>query len=918
MVGREGSRTVWLSHRGILLAVSPEHLAKADDHEVQQWMVVNDEIELMDVIPPAGGNGFIDLRRAPVPPDEPGEDTTAEPEGQRAPIPPESVQPPGPLNDPTGELSSSSLSIARMRWESERDATRSRRSSEFFSQQDRRRKERKIHTTTPTTNPGATTAPRAQDVPIELDGEMDLDLLSDIDWEPDRDDFHTPAPRRQLSPMMEGVEVEAAEREAKRQRAMEPSEQANFAKDGCDPHLAAYSPSYLNSKALDHYYKNEGSYMTDGINVSEFMFGVRRNYFRDKYEALAAGEGPQTTTVGTAGMKKKGRKELKLSEISDEHRQLFVGTGGADEKEWSAWKVKEACEILSAAESRKVRREKPELIVPTRWVRTNKNDGLVGKDFLAKSRLVVQGFKDKSLGHYRRDAPTASAIAESVCLAVCAYYKFVLIAKDIKNAYFSGKNVGREIYLEPPKGGLPGLEPGRLLKAKKAIYGFAEAARLFWLALREYLESDGWRESRLEPALFYLRVEGILKGILVTHVDDIEGGIHHSIMNQAFAKSAKALEFATNHVREFIFRGREIKQHEGGNIDVAMRNYALSMRVVKIDQDRRKQLKEELNEEKTNVFQSSAGELGWLARQLRCDLAYENGVAQRSKVGTCIADLVLLKQFVGLARRGADFKQRYWSDVDLANGVILHLADSGHANGTPDHKEEMKYKSVGGYFILVANKEILEEGGEARANILAFHSSLTKRVCRSTLAAEASHLAEAVEAGDWIIVLLEEALSGELDLSSWPSIVERRRRAYITDARSVYDYLEKDATSTSSDKRMAIEGALLRETVRRPNASTHWIDGAQNIANVLTKHGAEKETLREFLRSGKMSFAQTAENKAIKERKRLERQQRKTKHDADGQRKVDQARARQQEAVKQAEIGQSSDDDAQAKKEQGV
>ena len=57
-------------------------------------------------------------------------------------------------------------------------------------------------------------------------------------------------------------------------------------------------------------------------------------------------------------------------------------------------------------------------------------------------------------------------------------------------------------------------------------------------------------------------------------MDDIDGGVHHSIMDQAFAKSSQALEFATNHVRDFIFRGREIKQHENGHIDVAMRNYA--------------------------------------------------------------------------------------------------------------------------------------------------------------------------------------------------------------------------------------------------------------------------------------------------------------------------------------------------------
>ena len=311
-------------------------------------------------------------------------------------------------------------------------------------------------------------------------------------------DYHTSL-RRQLSPVVEDAEGEAMEGEAKRQRAIEPSEQANFTSEGCDAYLAATSTGYLNHKALDHYHKHEAAFLASGVNVSEFMFGVRRNSFQDKYKALASTEGGNSN-----GTKKKGRKELKLSEISAEHRQLFVGQGGADEKEWSAWKMKEACEILSAAESRRVRKEKPELIVPTRWVRTTKNDGLVDKGFLAKSRLVVQGFKDKSLGYYRRDAPTASAVAESICLAVCAYYKFILIAKDIKQE-----------------------------RGARDLLG-ASQGRPAWAGAREA---------------------------------------------------------------------------------------------------RRKQLKEELSEEEQNTFQSSAGELGWLARQLRCDLAYENGVAQRRLIG---------------------------------------------------------------------------------------------------------------------------------------------------------------------------------------------------------------------------------------------------------------------------------------------
>ena len=97
------------------------------------------------------------------------------------------------------------------------------------------------------------------------------------------------------------------------------------------------------------------------------------------------------------------------------------------------------------------------------------------------------------------------------------------------------------------------MQAGQLLQANKAIYGIAEAARLFWLALREHLITDGWTESRLEPALFYVREGGRLRGILVTHVGDIEGGVEEGYMSKAFEHSTLSLEFSTNHVRDFVF-----------------------------------------------------------------------------------------------------------------------------------------------------------------------------------------------------------------------------------------------------------------------------------------------------------------------------------------------------------------------------
>ena len=889
VVGHEGSRTVWISHRGILIAASPEHLAHANEDEIRGWMVTSNETLLLDAMPAAGGTAFLDIRLKPVPPKEGfpelEDEQIAEPlrsvpedieaeekrsEDEREEKSEERVQEEGRRQEhqtsDRGDLSASSTSMARMDLESERARKRDEGRWPFCQKMQKKRDEEREAKR-------SATMQSVQDAPMQ----EALEVPAGPEFDPEIDDFHQAVPAVDPPPLFEGEgPSEAEERAAKRLRFDEKVGEKSESSSFC--FFALEEEEFLEVEAKRSYAVHEKRFVEEGLDEETFLFGVERNDFRDKYQklldsgsALKGGEDRRKPEV----IKKKAKKEILLKELDRQMRLLFEGPGGADEKEWKAWLDKDACEVLSLEESKRVLRERSHCVIPTRWVRVNKSDGKPDEPFFAKSRLVVQGFKDKSLGQYRRDAPTGSALAEALVLTLAAAFGFQMVCKDIKNAYFSGKDIGRELYLLPPKGGLPGVKPGQVLRAKKAIYGFAEAARLFWLALKEHLMSDGWVESRLEPALFYLRdSNNQLKGILVTHVDDIQAGVDVQYMEKAFAKSSLALEFATNHYDSYTFRGREIKQVPGGHIDVTMTNYARSMKPVKIDKDRRRHLEARLTAEEKELMQCSAGELGWITRQLRCDLAYENGCIQRSKADPCIADLLRLRTAVSSARRAADFRQRFWSDVDPYTAVLVHLSDSGHANGTPENDNIMKYRSVGGYFLLLAQPGILE-GREVRANMLAFQSSQTKRVCRSTLAAEAAHLAETVEAGDWLTVLLAEALYGKVDLKQWEQIVEERQRVYVTDAQSVFDYLSKESSSRSSDKRMAIEGALLRETVRRKNAHVRWIDGEQNIADILTKAHADKSVLFAYLREGKVCLTQTEANKKSKEQKRDQRHKRK-------------------------------------------
>ena len=252
---------------------------------------------------------------------------------------------------------------------------------------------------------------------------------------------------------------------------------------------------------------------------------------------------------------------VKLHDLPAEQQELFNGPGCSDEKEWKAWMSKAACDAHhhNKMGENKQEREHPQRRLP------------------GKVPTGGSGFQGQIPGA----VPTASHLAESLRLSVCSYMQFILLLKDIKNAC---------ILLREGcwKGGLPGATSwwttrSQLLKAKKAIYGFSKAARLFWLALKD------------------LRVNQELKGIL-----DLEGGVASDYFDKAFARSSKALEFATNHVKNFIFRGREVKQHDDGSIDVSMANYALNMKKLHISNERKKQLEAKLTDEEKKQLDRAA------------------------------------------------------------------------------------------------------------------------------------------------------------------------------------------------------------------------------------------------------------------------------------------------------------------------
>ena len=168
-----------------------------------------------------------------------------------------------------------------------------------------------------------------------------------------------------------------------------------------------------------------------------------------------------------------------------------------------------------------VRREDlpPETNVLTiRWVDSWK-PGPMGTKQL-KSRCVVRGCQESTekLNTY---APTVSKEMMMLVTSLASSYQWQIEAIDVQKAFLQSRELQREVYVVPPREAV-GTDKSEVWKLKNAVYGLGDAAREWYMTIRATLTEIGFKESKLEPSMFYLQNKGgKLDGIICVHVDDI-------------------------------------------------------------------------------------------------------------------------------------------------------------------------------------------------------------------------------------------------------------------------------------------------------------------------------------------------------------------------------------------------------------
>ena len=132
-------------------------------------------------------------------------------------------------------------------------------------------------------------------------------------------------------------------------------------------------------------------------------------------------------------------------------------------------------------------------------------------------------------------------------------------------------------------------------------------------------------------------------------------------------------------------------------------------------------------------------------------------------------------------------------------------------------------------------------------------------------------LAEAIAQGDCVRALWSEVVLG-LSLREWREQENVPLLISVTDSKGTSDHLHNETVGPSEDRRSAIDLAITREHLSRPQMFLRWVDGKAQVADALTKLHGDGELLRAVCRQAFTVLVETPEIMAARRHEKRERE----------------------------------------------
>ena len=449
--------------------------------------------------------------------------------------------------------------------------------------------------------------------------------------------------------------------------------------------------------------------------------------------------------------------------------------------------------------------------ISVRWVITEKIKE--GKP-VVKARLVARGFEEHDQD-MRKDSPTCSREAVRLTLALSAAHGWDCHTIDVKAAYLQGDPIEREVFLRPP----PEFDNGKLWKLHKTVYGLKDAARHWYLRVKEELKNLGMKISSLDPALFSLHLGKELIGVICLYVDDILWAGNESFHSDIIQKLSDLFLIGSSASKAFTYIGLRVKNEDDATF-IDQFDYIKTLNPIKISKKRLNEKNSDLNETEKADYKAMIGQLNWIATHTRPDIAFEVCELSVLLKKATVSDLIRLNKLIG---RTVDNQLSifYPKLKDLASCTIECYSDASFGNLPCDG-------SQGGHIIFLKDSS-------GQTCPIYWESRKIRRVVKSTLAAETLALLDCAETAVYIRRIFQELCKCD-DIPI---------NCYI-DNKSLFDALM--SKKKVDDRRLRIDVAVLKNMQENHEiASITWVGTAHQLADCLTKRGASARHLRSVI-----------------------------------------------------------------------
>ena len=460
--------------------------------------------------------------------------------------------------------------------------------------------------------------------------------------------------------------------------------------------------------------------------------------------------------------------------------------------------------------------------ITSRWVVTEKeaHDGMKKR---IKARLVVRGFQEEE--DPRSDSPTLAKESLKTMMAIAANEKFTTKCMDITNAYLQGKEITRDVFVEPPS---DYKKEGKIWKLKKTVYGTYDGSRNFYLSVDETLRKLGCKKVTGEEALYTFHDEnGKLAGMVGIHVDDFNAAGNEYFHEKITDELQKIYVFGKIEEKEFRFTGVDIKECEDG-IEVNQAKFCESLKEIEISDKRNTE--RELTTEEYKKFRGAIGKLNWLQESTRPDLSFDNlNMSMKNKNAT-VGDVNKMNKIIRKAKEGAeDSKLKFQRIDDFKNLKIYGFADASYKT------QDNKVRSVEGRILFLTNGK--------KASPIMWKSKKIARVCDSTKTAETLAMDKVTDDAIYMARMIQEIYTGK------NSTTDQLPVTLFTDSKPLFESIY----STKQIDRKSIRHVvhIMKDAISRGEVEKYiWVDTKNMLADVLTKESADSQALKRVFENG--------------------------------------------------------------------